>query len=189
MPDSIKELVPEESKLSLRVIGSIPKYFGLDYDIFDPLKTIGDISRKIKKPVIQIYLEATPINIIGITYRLLSLNMACLVIVPDFENGPAILVTKDSMNDYVPGGYIKGEIYDSIKYVGPRVIRRKETVKPVESNSDSDSSNSEPNVELPKTLRVISLKPKLETPKLETPKLETPKTLRVISLRPKPINS
>jgi len=184
LPDSIKELVPEESKLSLRVIGSIPKYFGLDYDIFDPLKTIGDISRKIKKPVIQIYLEATPINIIGITYRLLSLNMACLVIVPDFENGPAILVTKDSMNDYVPGGYIKGEIYDSIKYVGPRVIRRKETVKPVESNSDSDSSNSEPNVELPKTLRVISLKPKLETPKLETPK-----TLRVISLRPKPINS
>jgi hypothetical protein len=149
LPDSIKELVPEESKLSLRVIGSIPKYFGLDYDIFDPLKTIGDISRKIKKPVIQIYLEATPINIIGITYRLLSLNMACLVIVPDFENGPAILVTKDSMNDYVPGGYIKGEIYDSIKYVGPRVIRRKETVKPVESNSDSDSSNSEPNVELP----------------------------------------
>jgi len=125
--EEIKQLLPQEhvNKLGLHVVGSLSLYFGLSDEtntIFNE-NTLSRISNKYKKPIIQVRSKESPVVSLGRSVGAASLKSSCIVIVPDSSNGPAILVTLDTLSDSIPAKYIKGPIFNSIQQVKTRIIR------------------------------------------------------------------
>jgi len=121
IPDSLKILLPSETvnKLALRIIGQEALFFGISDEVDKPFSTniLIQISNKYKKPVIHIIINENPIRFTGRSIGLKNIKSSCIVIVTGLKEGPALLVTKDTMSDSVPSKYIYGPIYDSIEDV------------------------------------------------------------------------
>jgi hypothetical protein len=119
LPDSLKAVLPSDyqDKLGLRIIGQEALFFGIPDEIDKPFSenTLKQISNKYKKPVIQVLINESPIRFIGLSIGSRSLKSSCIVIITGLPQGPALLVTKDTMSDSVPSRYIKGPIFESIK--------------------------------------------------------------------------
>jgi hypothetical protein len=130
LPETLKAILPEESipSLALRVVGPLLQYFGFEEEEITPV-VLSQLAKKFSIPVILVSVKQDPIVPIGRSKALFSLKGSCLVLVPDLDEGPALLVTRDTMNEFVPGEMLKGPILNSIQK-GKVIIRRAETIKP-----------------------------------------------------------
>lgn len=163
LPEILKTELPPETVglLALRILGRpeedstkvILRYFGMESQykagkVLDA-ETLGKISKKFRSiPVVSLYMDATPIGIVGVASGVLSLKSSVFVLIPDFEDGPAILVTKDTVDTAVPGAYLQGRILSSIQPAP--LIRLKKGVKPApivaEENKYVFNDNAENNL-------------------------------------------
>lgn len=160
IPDRLAALLPETLKqeLAIEVIGnpdtsrakSIRRYFGITTplpkgasDIDLTSITLLEISKKYKMPVIQIQVTKDPLVPLGrVDDSIPIAKTGAYVILPDFEEGPAILVRQHDVTDVIPSIYLKGTLLDSIKPLA--VIKRRVLPRPVlnSSNSNSNSNSS-----------------------------------------------
>jgi hypothetical protein len=134
LPDSLKATLPSDTqdKLGLRIIGQEALFFGIPDEIDKPfsINTLTQISDKYKKPVIQVLINENPLRFIGRSIGSRSLKSSCIVIITGLPQGPALLVTKDTMSDSVPSKYIKGPIFNSIEDVkAAKIFKAKEPRK------------------------------------------------------------
>jgi len=127
VPETLKALLPLEhvNKLALRVVGPLLTYFGVEEEEITPA-VLSQLAKKYSKPVVLVKEGEEPI---GRSKSLFSLKDTCLVLVPDLQEGPAILVMRDTMSEFIPGEMLKGPILNSIQR-GRVVIRRTTTVQP-----------------------------------------------------------
>jgi hypothetical protein len=131
LPQVLIDILPPTTvdKLALRSIGQEALFFGIPDEIDRPftMSTLTEISNKYKKPVIQVLINETPIRCVGRSIGSRSLKSSCIVIITGLSDGPALLVTKDTMSDSVPSKYIQGPIYSSIENIkNAKIFKRKE---------------------------------------------------------------
>ena len=121
LPESLKTVLPAKTidTLILRVIGQEALFFGISDEVDKPftMNTLIQIANKYKKPVVQILINENPLRFIGRSIGVRSLKSSCIVIISGLNEGPALLVTKDTMSDSVPSKYIQGPIYNSIENI------------------------------------------------------------------------
>ena len=129
LPEPLKEVLPQQSisKLGLRIVGSpedrsgaILRYFGIQSETNNNKDSLSkqliiELVRKLKKPVVQVLVNATPISLFGRSNIFGTFKELCVVIVPDLDEGPAIFVTNDTMSEFIPSEYIQGQIFKSIE--------------------------------------------------------------------------
>jgi hypothetical protein len=160
VPDQLAALLPEKlaKELAVEVIGNpsgsrvdaIRRYFGMPQtakrgtsNVDLTSQTLLEISGKYKVPVIQIQLQQAPIIPLGRVDESLPIaKSGAYVVIPDFDQGPAILVKQDDVSDVIPSMYLKGALLNSIEPMA--FIRRKKPVLKLTeySNSNSNSNNS-----------------------------------------------
>jgi hypothetical protein len=160
LPDQLAALLPEKlaKELAVEVIGdpsgsrvdAIRRYFGMPQtakrgasNVDLTSQTLLEISGKYKVPVIQIQLQQVPIIPLGRVDESLPIaKSGAYVVIPDFDQGPAILVKQDDVSDVIPSMYLKGVLLNSIEPMA--FIRRKKPVLNLTeySNSNSNSNNS-----------------------------------------------
>jgi hypothetical protein len=146
VPESLlAELPPEaKSKLAVQVIGqkekskvsAILRYFGIrrdeslpDASSLAPL-LVSQIVEKYKIPLIQVLVTQETIQPLGrsVAGKVLPTSVA-FVLLPDFEEGPGILVLKDDVTDTIPANLLKGKLYNSIESSAEVPIRRLKLAK------------------------------------------------------------
>ena len=89
-------------------------------------------------PVIQIQVSKDPLTPLGrVDDSIPIAKTGAYVILPDFEEGPAILVRRHDVTDVIPSTYLKGTLLGSIKPLA--VIKRRVLPRPVIVNSNSNS--------------------------------------------------
>lgn len=142
LPETLKAELPPETVglLSLRILGTpeedsakvILRYFGMESQ-YKPGKvldaaTLGKISQKFRNiSVVSLNMSEVPMGIVGVSSMVVSLKSSVYVLIPDFEQGPAILVTRDTVDDAVPAKFLQGRIMSSIQPAP--LIRLKKGVK------------------------------------------------------------
>jgi hypothetical protein len=158
VPERLAALFPPDlvQDLVLEVIGnpdqtrskSIRRYFGIPTplkkgasDIDLTSTTLLEISKKYKMPVIQIQISKDPLVPLGRVDDSVPISKTgAYVILPDFEEGPAILVKQHDVTDVIPSIYLKGVLLDSIK---PFVVpKRRVLPRPVLSSNSNTNSNT-----------------------------------------------
>lgn len=169
LPETLKAELPPETVglLALRILGRpeedstkvILRYFGMELQykagkVLDA-EMMGKISKKFRSsPVVSLNMDAVPIGIVGVASGVISLKSSVFVLIPEFEDGPAIVVTKDTVDTAVPGVYLQGRILSSIQPAP--LIRLKKGVKPsvpvpvavpTEENKDIFNENNLPPLE------------------------------------------
>ena len=181
LPEPIKKVLPQQSisKLSLRIVGSpedrsgaILRYFGIPSQTNNNNKDslsnqlIIQIVKKLNKPVVQILINTKPISFFGKSKSFETLKELCVVIIPDFEEGPAIFVTNDTMSEFIPSEYIQGQIFKSIEKIR-RVKIKNQVVETVKEQGPVQGPVQTP-VQAPR-LRILpigSQKPPVQTPQI-----------------------
>jgi hypothetical protein len=172
IPEALAKELPEgaDKVLALRIVGtpeenstrSILRYLGMERSYRPDLQIdsdlLGAISKKYKRPVVSLNLAQEPMGILGRVSTLFSLKATMLVMIPEFEAGPAVLVVRSTLEDSVPAEYIQGRITNSIervairlKKVPPKTVAKptpKPSIKPANTGEDLYDSNSNESVEL-----------------------------------------
>jgi hypothetical protein len=161
LPESIKNILPESSRdlLGIRVVGSpsesktvaLARYLGMDSTKYVSTekfesKELSEISNKYnKRPVIQILMKE-PMSIIGRKFSILENKSGVLVLIPDYVDGPAVLILKKEASDIISEDLVKGKILESIE-IGKRTLKtqqktavKKPVVIPIETNSSTKST-------------------------------------------------
>jgi hypothetical protein len=109
--------------------------------------TLLEISKKYRMPVIQIQISKEPIVPLGrVDDSKPNAKTGAYVVIPDFEEGPAILVRQHDVTDVIPSKYLKGSLLDSIKPLA--VIKRRPVLRAqvnLSSNSNTTNSDSDSN--------------------------------------------
>lgn len=131
LPEALAAELSEEAKntLAVQVIGEkdsnrvnvLRRYFGLQglaessgIDLTAPILT--EISLRYKIPVIQVQVSQMPIRPVGRSEgSKITTKTAAYVLIPDFSEGPAILVMRDTVSDTIPVAMLKGKLMDSIE--------------------------------------------------------------------------
>ena len=125
------ELLPIEfvEKLAVQIIGdkdrpravSLRRYFGIPTaraEIKDQVlspENLKAIQQAYKIPVIQVLIDQEKPIIMGIANVAdLHSTTAVYVIIPDYQDGPAVLTVKNTVGDTVPSIFIQGPIFDSL---------------------------------------------------------------------------
>jgi hypothetical protein len=147
LPEQLQALLPEgsSSKLGLRLVGSpkesrsqaILRYFGMEStdtssskNLLDPTE-LSQLSRKHDtRPVIQIVLQQMPTGIIGRKFTLFENKSGVLIVVPDYEEGPAVLVVVQDGSYIIPESLIVGPLLDSVQVEKRQIIKRKVATQP-----------------------------------------------------------
>jgi hypothetical protein len=140
LPETLKTELPPETVglVAVRILGRpeedatkvILRYFGMETQnkagkVLDA-EMLGKISKKFRSaPVVAINTG----GIVGVSASVVSLKSSVYVLLPDFEEGPAILVTRDTVDDAVPAKYLQGRIMSSIQ-PAPLIRLKKGTVAP-----------------------------------------------------------
>lgn len=143
LPESLAaELsVEARSALQVEVIGPknakrsdvLLRQFGIpvtgDKSEIDLTPLLLDISKKTKTPIIQVQVSGTPITVVGRSDgSVFTPKSAAYVIIPDFEEGPAILVNMNDTTDTIPGSLLRGKLQDSIQPMR-RILRKRVAVE------------------------------------------------------------
>lgn len=131
LPQSLlAELDPASvENIVLEVIGSknesrsevFRRYFGIrqsedDTDTYLSTTTLTEISKKYRVPVIQVQVNKTPLIAEGRSdASKFTAKTVVYVLVPDFSEGPALLVMKNDASDTILGSLLRGKLYDSIQ--------------------------------------------------------------------------
>lgn len=197
-----KELKPEaEALLGLRLVGAkdasrtraILGYLGMKYSKasseteFD-LDILGKISCKYNNfPVIQILVNRDPIGVLGRKFTIFENMAGALLLVPDYKDGPAIVVHRQSGSDITPRELLTGTILDSIT-VQERKIRRPLLQGTFEQNSNTSNDEAK-SIEpiLQKSIEETEPEPEPEQelqpqpqPQMQQPQPSSKKTSRII---------
>jgi hypothetical protein len=141
LPEELQALLPEgSSKLGLRIVGpasvesrsdSILQYFGMESTqssqssaILDP-NELSQISNKHeKRPVIQVLIKQQPPGIIGRKFTLYENKSGVIVVIPDYEEGPAVLVVIQDGSYIIPESMVSGALLDSIQVQKRQILKR-----------------------------------------------------------------
>lgn len=131
LPEKLANEIPVEyrNSLAIRLIGdnisprekSILDYFGLEGNITPVVLT--EISKKFSTAIIKVSITKDPIEIIGrVDGSKFTPKSSVYILVPDFPEGPGLVVKKDSVSDVIPASMISSKLYDSIQV--SRIIKR-----------------------------------------------------------------
>jgi hypothetical protein len=139
LPEKLANEIPSENKknLAIRLIGdkttprgkSILRYFGSEESGSEEITpaTLTEISKRYSTAIIMTSITKDPMDIIGrVDGSKFTPKSSVYILVPDFPEGPGIVVQKESLSDVIPASLLVDEthrkLYDSIQVA--RVLRR-----------------------------------------------------------------
>jgi hypothetical protein len=148
LPESLAKELPQTAvnKLKVQVVGrkgepasiALLRYFGIaqtgeevSIDLTPTL--LAEISKRYGISVIQVQVTQVPIVPLGVSDgSKFTPKSAAYVLLPDFAEGPGIVVMEEDMSDMILGSYLTGKVYDSIQPVKPLIKRvlKRPPVKP-----------------------------------------------------------
>ncbi len=94
------------------------------------------ISKKFAMPIVVAYVSEEPIRVLGRSLGTLSLKTPILVLMPDYELGPGIVVVKSTASQAIPGYLLEGQIGDSIAPF-QKAVRRPVEAAPAEALAEA----------------------------------------------------
>ena len=181
LPAALAALLPRNAldKLALEVIGSrekprtvsLRRYFGIRQSKYviegaTDMTTgvLAEISKKYKLPIVQVLLGQNPVAIIGITESTYyAVKTGAYVIIPDFEEGPAILVMRDDITDTVPAKLIEGRLLESIEPMRYIMVKRPKVARSAAPSAPPAENVRENSVEAvqpkPRKVKVVRQPP------------------------------
>jgi hypothetical protein len=212
LSDKLQSLIQPDAvnSVGIQVVGSkseskikaLLRYLGMEAtlntsdELFES-NVLGVISRKYNNiPVIQVLVQKEPINIIGKKYTIIENITGVLVLIPDYENGPAVLLYNGTGSDILPRDIVTNTVLDSIteqrvKLKRKSVIKKsldEETSSGDESSGDETSGDETSGDETSGDETSGDETSSVETSGDEKPVLQEPvKQRRVIIKRPSPI--
>lgn len=177
IPAALAALLPRNAvdKLALEVIGSrgkpptvsLRRYFGIRQSKYviegaTDMTTgvLTEISKKYELPIIQVLLRQDPVSIIGITESTYyAVKTGAYVIVPDFEEGPAIVVMRDDVADTVPAKLIEGRLLESIEPMRYMMVKRPKVARsaaaPLAEDVRENSVEAVPQAPKPRKIKLV----------------------------------
>jgi hypothetical protein len=186
IPAALAALLPRNAvdKLALEVIGSrgkpptvsLRRYFGIRQSKYviegaTDMTTgvLTEISKKYELPIIQVLLRQEPLGVIGITESTYyAVKTGAYVIVPDFEEGPAIVVMRDDVADTVPAKLIEGRLLESIEPMRYRMVKRPKVARsaaaPLAEDVRENSVEAVPQAPKPRKIKLVRPPPPVAMP-------------------------
>jgi hypothetical protein len=130
---------------------------------------LTEISKKYELPIIQVLLRQEPLGVIGITESTYyAVKTGAYVIVPDFEEGPAIVVMRDDVADTVPAKLIEGRLLESIEPMRYRMVKRPKVARsaaaPLAEDVRENSVEAVPQAPKPRKIKLVRPPPPVAMP-------------------------